>query len=157
MIRGARLAHVLGLVMMLGSILTFLVVSTVIQGGSVESVALGRRIISAGTNVSTLPGMGVLAASGIWMGLRLHGARSRFFQLELLLLVLIALNGAVFVAPSVSEATELAVRSLAHGTLLPEYAAAYARESTFGAVNVALMLAAAVVRVWKPGAHSPPP
>jgi hypothetical protein len=155
MLRASRLAHIIGLVMMLGSISTFLVVSAVIDSGGVETIALGRRIISAGTSALTIPGMCVLAASGIWMGLRLHGAKARFFQIKLLLLALIAANGAIFVAPSVSAATEIAVRSLGQGKLLAEYATAYARESMFGAANIVFILVAAIVGVWKAGAASP--
>ncbi len=148
MLRASRLAHVIGLVLTLGSISTFLVVSSVIDGAGVEGIALGRRIISAGTNALTIPGMCLLAAGGIGMGLLRYGARHRFFQLKLLLLVLIAVNGAVFVAPSVSAATELAVRSAAQGKLLVEYGPAYLRESIFGAVNVVLILVATVVGVF---------
>ncbi len=154
MVRASRLVHVIGLVLTLGSICTFLVVSSVIDGASVEGIALGRRIISAGTNALTLPGKSLLALGGIGMGLLRYGVKDRFFQLKLLL-ALIAVNGAIFVAPSVSAATELAVRSLSEGRLLAEYGPAYARESIFGAVNVVLMLAATVVGVWKAGGAGP--
>ncbi len=155
MLRALRLAHIIGLVFTLGSISTFLIVSSVIDGAGVEGVALGRRIISAGTNALTIPGMCLLAMSGIGMGLLRYGVKHRFFQLKLLLLALVAVNGALFVAPSVRAATEIAVRSLGEGKLLAEYAPAYARESIFGAANIVFMLAAAIVGVWKAGAPSP--
>ncbi len=154
MLRASRLLHIIGLVVTLGSISTFLVVSSVIDGAGVEGIALGRRIISAGTNALTIPGMCLLAVSGIGMGLLRYGVKDRFFQLKLLLLALVAVNGALFVAPSVSAATEIAIRSLPGGKLLAEYGPAYARESMFGAANIVLMLAAAIVGVWRAGAPS---
>ena len=152
MLRALRLAHILGLVMSLGSIATFIVVSATIDGGGVESIAVGRRIISTGTNTLTIPGLCLLAFGGIWMGQLRYGFKHRFFQLKITLLALICANGAILVAPSVHAATEIATRSLAHGKLLAEYGTAYARESIAGSVNVVLIVAAAVAGVWKAGA-----
>jgi hypothetical protein len=152
MFRGLKLAHFGGLVIFLGSILTFIVISALIKGASLENIALGRKIISAGTNVLTLPGMWVLAITGIWMGYKRYGLKQRFFQLKLLLITLVVINGYFFVLPAVTSATEIAVRSLAQGQLLPEYKAAYMQESIFGTLNVLLAVAAAVVGVWKVGA-----
>ena len=154
MLRASRLAHIVGVVMAVGSISTFLVVSAVIDGGPVEGIALGRRIISTGTNVLTLPGLGLVGGSGLWMGWRRYGPRHRFFRLKLLLAALIAANGLFFVVPSVARATEIAVRSLAQGRLQPEYGPAYVRESAFGAANVVLLLTAVVLGVWRAGAAS---
>jgi hypothetical protein len=154
MFRVLRLAHVLGLVLSLGSILTFLVVSAVIEGTDVRSIALGRRIISAGTNALTIPGLGLLAVGGIGMVLLRSSLKERLFQLKLLLLVLVGINGALFVAPAVKAATEIAIRSEALGRLLAEYRPAYARESMFGAANVVLLLAAVLLGVWRAGTRA---
>lgn len=137
MLRGLKLAHFGGLVIFLGSILTFIVISSLIEGASLENIAFGRKIISTGTNVLTLPGMWVLAITGVWMGYKRYG-----------------LNAYFFILPAVNSATEIAVQSLAQGQLLPEYKAAYMRETIFGAVNVLLTIAAAVVGVWKVGVKS---
>ncbi len=87
-----------------------------IEGASLENVAFGRRIISTGTNVLTLPGMWVLAITGAWMGYKRYGLRQRFVQLKLLLITLVVLNAHFFIAPAVNSATDLAVRSLAQGS-----------------------------------------
>lgn len=154
MLRGMRLVHFAGLVIFLGSILTFIVISALIEGASLENIAFGRKIISTGTNALTLPGMWVLAITGVWMGLKHYGLRQRFFQIKLLLIALVVINAHFFVVPAVTSATEIAVRSLAQGQLLSEYKVAYMRESIFGAVNVLLTVAAAVIGVWKVGAKS---
>lgn len=151
--RGLKLAHFGGLVIFLGSILTFIVISALIEGASLDNIAFGRKIISTGTNLLTLPGMWVLAITGMWMGYQRYGIKQRFFQIKLLLITLIVVNAHLFIAPAVASATELATRSLAQGRLLPEYQAAYLQESIFGAVNVLLAVAAAVVGVWKVGSR----
>jgi len=154
MVRILKLAHFSGLVMSLGSILTFIVISSLIEGTSLENIAFGRKIISAGTNVLTLPGMCALVITGVWMGYKRYGLKQRFFQLKLLIIMLIFINGYFFVRPLVNSATEIAARSFAQGQLLPEYMALYIQESTFGTVNILLIVAAAVIGVWKVGAKS---
>jgi hypothetical protein len=152
MLRGVKLFHFGGLVIFLGSIITFIVISALVENASLENMAFGRKIISTGTNVLTLPGIWVLAITGIWMGYKRYGMRQRYFQLKLLIIALILLNAHFVVVPAVSSATDLAVQSLAQGQLLPEYRGAYIKESIFGALNVLLTITAAVVGVWRVGA-----
>lgn len=78
MLRGLKLVHFGGLVIFLGSILTFIVISALIESASLEKIAFGRRIISTGTNVLTLSGMWVLAIAGVWMGYKRYGLKQRF-------------------------------------------------------------------------------
>lgn len=151
MIRGLKLAHFVGLVMFLGSIFTFTLISTLTQGASLENLVFGREIISAGTTVLTLPGMWLMAITGLLMTYRRYGFRVRFSQLKLLLIGLIILNAYFFILPGEETATDLARRSLVQEQLLPEYGAAYMRESIFGAVNVVLTITAAVIGVWRIG------
>lgn len=154
MVRGLKLAHFGGLVLFLGSIITFTVISALIEGASLENIAFGRKIISTGTNVLTLPGMWVLAVTGVLMGYKRYGLKQRFFQIKLLLITVVVINAYFFVVPAATAATEIAVRSLSQGKLLSDYKSAYMQESIFGAVNVLLTVAAAVVGVWKVGAKS---
>ena len=154
LLKGIKLAHFGGLVIFLGSILTFIVISALIEGASLENIAFGRKIISTGTQNLTFPGMWVLAITGVWMGYKRYGLKQRFFQFKLLFIALIVVNAYVFIVPAVNSATEIAVQSLARGQLLPEYKAAYIQESIFGAVNVILTIAASIIGVWKIGVKS---
>jgi hypothetical protein len=156
MIRGLRLAHFIGLVMFLGSIFTFTLISSLTQAASLENLVFGREVISAGTRVLTLPGMWLMAITGLLMTYRRYGFSLRFSQLKLLLIGLIILNAYFFILPGEETATDLARRSLVQQQLLPEYDAAYMRESIFGAINVVLTIAAAVVGVWKIGGKAVP-
>ena len=153
MFRVLKLAHLGGLIMVLGSISTFLVISTLVEGASLEKIAFGRKIISTGTNLLTIPGIWVLAITGVCMGYKRYRLKKRFFQLKLLLITLAFINGYFFVLPLVTSATEIAVRSLAQGQLFPEYKTAYIEESTFGTVNILIMVAAAVIGIWKVGVN----
>lgn len=152
--RGLKLAHLGGLVIFLGSIITFVVVSALIENASLENIVFGRKIISTGTNVLTLPGIWLLAITGVWMGYKRYGLKQRFFQLKLLVIMLVVMNAYFFTIPAVKSATEIAASSLAQGQLIPAYKAAYMKESIFGGVNVLLTIAAAIIGVWKIGAKS---
>lgn len=149
-----KLLHFGGLVIFLGSILTFIVISALIENASLENLVFGRKIISTGTAVLTVPGIWTLAITGIWMGYSRYGLKCRFFQLKLLIIVLMLLNTYFIILPSVSSATDLAIQSLAQGQLLPQYKSAYMKESVFGALNVLFTISAAVIGVWKIGIKS---
>lgn len=154
MSRILKLGHLGGFVISLGSIFTFIVISAVMEGASLENIAFGRKIISTGTSVLALPGIWVLAITGVGMGYKRYGLKQRFFQLKLLLVILVMINGYFFVMPLVTSATELAVQSLAQGQLLPAYKGMYVQESTIGTLNIILIIVAAVVGVWRVGAKS---
>ena len=152
--RGLKLIHFGGLVVFLGSILTFIVISAHIEGAGLDNIAFGRQIISTGTHILTLPGMWILAVTGFILGYRRYGLKHSFFQIKMLLITLIIINAHFFVAPAVSEATTLAMHSLKQGQLLEEYKSAYLRESLFGALNVIMTVAAASIGVWRVGVKS---
>jgi hypothetical protein len=154
MIRGIKLVHIFGLVIFLGSILTFTVISILLEEASLKNFAFGRKIISTGTNFLTIPGLWVLAITGVWMGYIKYGLKQRFFKLKFLLITLIIMNAHFFVLPAVNSATELAKSSLAQGGLLPEYKTAYMQESIFGGVYILLTLVASVIGMWKIGGKS---
>lgn len=151
MIRMLKLAHIGGLVVFLGSIPTFTVISALTVDASLENIAFGRGVISTGTQMLTLPGMWMTVITGIWMGRKRYGLKQRFIRLKLLLVSLIVLNAHVLIVPAASMATEIAIRSLTHDRLLPAYTGAYLQESIFGAANVLLAVMAAVIGVWRLG------
>lgn len=143
MYRGVKLAHIGGLVIFLSSILSFIAFSVLIEGASLENIAFGRKIISTCTSTLTLPGMWIIAVTGVWMGHKRYGWRARFSQRKLLLIILIVLNAYFLVVSAVTSATDIAISSLVQGQLLPEYQAAYMKESMFGALNALLTITAA--------------
>jgi hypothetical protein len=143
-----RFIHLIGLVLFLGSILTFVVASSVPAAGDVASLVVARRVISTGTNALTLPGLGLLVATGAGLGwgqLRLRD--HRWLQVMVLAAGLIAVNGSLFVLPAVRSASALAEEARALGTVTEAYTRAYVRESSAGSVNVILGLVALIAGV----------
>jgi len=147
MSNGLRLTHIAGMVIFLGSIFTFILISAFIETASLENISFGRQIISSGTKVLTIPGMFAIAISGLWLGYIRYGFRHRFFLTKVLLISVIVINTIFFILPAVNSATEIAIKSLEQGVLLPEYKPAYMQESIFGAVNVFLAIVAAIMGV----------
>ncbi len=154
MIRTLKLLHLLSFVLFLGSIITFVVISAMTKEASVADLAFGRRIISIGTSVLTLPGMWLLGLTGTWMGYSRFRLRGRFVYLKLSFMFLIIMIAYAFVVPAATAATGLAVQSASQGQLLAGYGEAYTRESIWGGVNVLLSLGAAIVGLWAIGRQS---
>lgn len=153
--RVLRFVHVIGMTLFLGSIVTFIVVSSRAQGGSVEDLAFARTIISAGTDVLTVPGLWISIVSGIVLGLQTSGLRSILVPLKAGLGALLVLNASLFIVPAATRATELAVSARALGAVPEAYGAAYLQESVFGGINVILALVATTIGIWRIGAgHS---
>lgn len=143
-----RLTHIAGMVIFLGSIFTFILVSSLIESASLENLAFGREIISRGTLMLTAPGMGAIAISGLLLGYQRYGLRHPFFLVKALIISIIVLNTLLFILPAVNSATAFAQESLLQGSLKPEYETAYLQESIFGAVNVLTAIGAAIMGVW---------
>ncbi len=153
----ARLAHVLGFGLFLGSVLAFAVASGVPAAGDFASLAVARRVISAGTAWVTLPGLCLILVSGVL----LTGRETRIFEQRWTRVMvgiagLVAVNTVLVVLPAVRTATALAQSSAAEGRLANGFASAYVRESVAGGVNILLALLAAVAGVWKFGSPRGP-
>jgi hypothetical protein len=142
-----KLIHLGGMVIFLGSIFTFVLVSFLTKTASPDNLAFGRTIIGVGTYILTFPGIWILILSGMWVGYLKYGFKSRFFQIKFILGLLMILNGYLFVLPAVKLATTLAI----HGQVSSEYHAAYMQESIFGSINVLMAIIAAIVGVWRIG------
>lgn len=149
MMRIMKLVHLFGLTLFLGSIITFVSISILTKDASVTDIAFGRQIISNGTTILTLPGIWLLAISGIWNGLKRYGLRNRYVQIKLLLIFIIIFNAYLFVVPAATEATKLAIQSISHGQLYSEFANAYLKESIMGGINVILGVVASIIGVWE--------
>ena len=151
--RVARLAHIVGLVLLLGSILTFLVASSVGEKGGVVELAVARRIISTGTQLLTLPGLVLLVVSGAALvGLGTGAWKEWPVRAMALSVAGIIANGVLVVLPFVRSATALAEASLAAGHLVPGYQHAYRMETLAGDINIALVLVALITGVLGLGA-----
>ncbi|MDH5655526.1 MAG: hypothetical protein OEZ34_06430 [Spirochaetia bacterium] len=142
-----KVIHLLSLVSFLGSILTFIFISTMIDDAPMSEVHAGRKFIAEGTAGLTMPALWAMILTGLISGYKKFGFRSRFFQIKAGAAALLLINAYLFIIPSVNEATEIALRS---ADILPvEYSAAYMKESLFGAANVILTITTIMIAVWK--------
>lgn len=142
--------HLLGLTLFLGSILTYVLVSALVKGGSLEDLVFGRQIIRTGTLTLTLPGMWLAVLTGFVLAAK--GRRvlvEKWLTLKLILALVIVLNAHLLIVPTTGDALSWAKESLTRGKVLPEYAAAYLRETIAGTVNVVLILVTMAAGVWK--------
>ena len=79
--------------MFLGSVLTYIVVSTIAERASLEALVFARRLISTSTSVLTLPGMWLIVATGLLMTLRGYGfLRHRWLNIKHAAIIVVVLN-----------------------------------------------------------------
>ncbi|MEO5336692.1 MAG: DUF2269 family protein [Magnetospirillum sp. WYHS-4] len=143
-----KVLHLLGLAMFLGSILGH-IAQGFVPGSASDPAAMliGRQAIEVATRGLTLPGLGLLALSGLALAIRgrLHPARQRWLALHALALPLIALSAFTVMLPTAAALLEAARAGDIGG-----FAALKGRESAFGALNLLLAVAAVVLGVVKP-------
>jgi hypothetical protein len=150
----ARFVHTAGLVLLLGSILTFLVASSVGKSGVVVELAVVRRVIGRGTTCLTLPGLALLIASGVALVLTGSGMlKKRWVQVMAIATIGVVANGVLVVMPAVRAATDSAAASLAAGHLVAGYEQAFHRETFAGNINILLAVVAMIAGVWGTGAR----
>jgi Predicted integral membrane protein (DUF2269) len=117
------------------------------------AMLFGRQAIEVATWALTVPGLALLAVTGLFMTMngRLGFLKRRWLSVHQLLGALIILNVAFILVPVGGQLLELASQIDA-GTELPATFMALARrESMFGAFNLILALVTIFVAVLKPG------
>lgn len=149
----AKALHLLGLAMFLGSILGHITVGFV-PGAKDQAQAMlfGRQAIEVATWSLTVPGLALLAASGLLMTFhrRLGFGQRRWLTVHQVIGALIILNAALVLLPGGSGLLDEASRIVAGGGSLESFAALSGRERMFGAANLMLALVTIFVAVLKP-------
>lgn len=146
-----KLIHIVGLAMFAGSIATYVIVSSIIEGADLIEIAFGRTIITTATQLITMSGLWVVVITGLAMVILGGLSRKRFIWFKFVMGLVVILNAYLFVLPSADLATLIANQSVQAGELLPDYMGAYMDESIFGGVNLLLALSASAIAVWKVG------
>jgi uncharacterized membrane protein len=145
--------HFIGLAMLLGSILAFIVIGAVpVPEGDVAAVHHYRRLIRIMTWVLTVPGMLLVALTGLTMTIvRGYGfLRVGWLTLKQLAMLVILANAAFLLVPYVEQLFALSLQGLAQGALPPEYAVLKVREDIAGTVNFLFILASIALAVLRP-------
>lgn len=144
-----KLLHYLGLVLFLGSILSYILISALAKGSTLANLVFALQVINAGVKFLTLPGLLVMIVTGIILTTHYGFFRTRWLNIKHVLIVIIAVNTFAFILPAETDALRFAQASLDKGTLLPEYIAASARSALAGGINVVLIGLAMVAAVWR--------
>lgn len=151
MIKYLKLFHYLGLLLFLGSIFVYILISSLTSHSSLEGLVFARQIIYTGTLFLTIPGLGLVLLSGLVMTGKYYGfGKHRWLNIKQFLTLIILLNTIFFLLPIIKEGLQWAKLSQEVGFLLPEYQASYQQETILGGINVMLSITSIVVAIWKP-------
>ncbi len=146
--------HLIGLVMFLGSILSFIAMNAFV-GASInaELISHQRQFVSAITWTLTIPGMWILVITGCLTALvgKYRLGENRWLIVKLVLAALILINGTFFISPLVNQVTGIAGQGAIQGQLLPTYMPLKAKEDMFGIANFLMILIAFVFAIFRPG------
>lgn len=149
----AKALHVIGLAMFLGSILGHVTIGFV-PGAKDQAHAMlfGRQAIEIATWSLTIPGLVLLAVTGLFMTVRggLGFGRRRWLTVHQIIAALILLNAALVLVPVGSDLLDVASKIVEGTASMEDFLARAGRERMFGAANVVLALATIFVAVLKP-------
>ena len=100
----------------------------------------------------TLPGLGLMVATGIPLMIRrkMTPNRLRWMTIKLVLVSLISINGVFLLLPTAWEMSNVAANAMGSGSLDESFWNLKSRESIFGAINLILILIVIGVTVSKP-------
>ena len=150
----AKLIHLIGLALFLGSVAIYILASRIFPGTELAALVDGRELIRQGTLWITVPGIWLLVLSGLRPAWPLMFPPSRlplWLGVKLVLAAGVLVNTHLCIVPATGRALALARSSSAAGALDPGYASAYLVESIAGAGNIAAVMAILALVIWKPG------
>ena len=142
-----------GLILTLGSIATFIVMNRVV-GSSVDAMLIHhqRLFASASSRALTVPGVCLLLAASLlstelWAH---HWLANGWGVARLVLAALIFINTMVFVRPLVAEVSQLAAQGAAQGSVLDTYVGRKKLEDRYGAINFLMIVATLLLAAFRP-------
>ena len=147
------LVFMVGMVLSLGSVATFIVMNAAVGSGSDATLVKHQRLfVSAIARALTIPGVCVLLAATV-LSTSFWGHRpfdDGWGLVQLVLAALTFINTMVFVRPLVAEVSDLADQGAAQGRLLQSYATRKTLEDRFGAVNFLMIVATLLLAAFRP-------
>lgn len=156
MMRSVKALHILGVVLFLGSVPVFIVASALSRQTPFDQLLFARRLIQTATYALTLPGLGIVAASGVWMSTRWrHAGLPGWLKVKQIATATIALSTLFAVLPAVRDCLEAAAEAASTQVISPRFMPAYLRESVAGAFNLVLTLASLAIATWAAPAPGP--
>lgn len=153
MYRVAKALHFVGVAMFLGSILGHVSIGFVPGANDLaQAMLFGRQAIEIATWSLTIPGLILLAVTGLFRTLhgRLGFGRRRWLTVHQIGGVLILLNAALVLVPIGDDLLDVASQIIEGSGSKEDFTALSSRESMFGAANLLLALATIFVAALKP-------
>jgi len=147
------LLFMVGMVLSLGSIATFIVMNAAVGSSSDATLIKNQRLFVSGiARALTIPGVCVLLAATV-LSMNVWGHQS-FADgsglAQLVLAALIFINTMVFVRPLVAEVSQLADQGAVQGRPLESYARRKALEDRLGAANFLMIMATLLLAAFRP-------
>ncbi len=150
----SKVLHLIGLVMFMGSILSFIAMNSFV-GASTDAVLIShqRQFVSTITWALTIPGMWILVIAGCLTALsgKYVLTEHRWLAGKLVLAVLILINATFFISTLVGQVTGIAEQSAIQGQLLSTYMPLKAKEDMYGIANFLMILVSILLAIYKPG------
>jgi hypothetical protein len=146
-----RLMAIIGFVLCLGSIFSFIVMNIVLGSSpTIESVYWQRLFVSEITDVLLLPGIIIFALSAILLSWKQYGFfTNRKVIVGQIFVVLIILN-TVNITVIEKNATAIAIHQFQAMKEIPAYLVLKNREDMFGALNMLMLLACLIIGIFQP-------
>ncbi len=147
-----RFVHVAGVAMFFGSVLAHVTAGMIPGAADNPTVMLAaREAITLANWYVTIPGLVLAIVSGALMAASAGYLKRQRLAMHIAAAALIAAVAAIVLIPG-AEKLQDAVNAVSAGTMTPAaFADAASREHMFGAVNIALTLAAIGIGVALPG------
>jgi hypothetical protein len=153
MYKTAKALHFVGLAMFLGSILGHITIGFV-PGAKDQTQAMlfGRQAIEIATWSLTVPGLALLAFTGLFMTVhgRLGFGRQRWLTVHQIIGAVIILNAAFILVPAGGDLLDVVSEISRGNQSMAVFNALETREAIFGAVNVLLALLGIFIATLKP-------
>jgi hypothetical protein len=149
----AKALHFVALAMFLGSILGHVTIGFVPGAKDpAQAMLFGRQAIEIATWSLTIPGLALIAVTGLFMTSRggLGFGRRRWLTVHQTIGTLILLNAVLILVPVGGDLLDVASKIVQGSGSTEAFAALAVRERLFGAVNLVLALVTIFVAVLKP-------
>ncbi len=147
------LLFIVGMVLALGSIATFIVMNVAVGSSSDATLIQHQRLfVTANARALTVPGVCLLFAATI-LSTSFWGHQplaDGWGLAQLVLACLIFINTMVFVRPLVTEVSQLADQGAAQGKLLESYLRRKKLEDRLGAVNFVMIMTTLLLAAFRP-------
>lgn len=148
--RTYHLLLILGFILCLGSIFSFIVMNIVFgETPSIESTYWQRLFVSEITNVLIIPGICLILISTILFSWKFYGFFSNIWVIIIQVLVVIIVINTINITLMAEKATAIAIHQKVIMNSIPEYVKIKSREDIFGAINMLLLLTYLIISQYK--------